>query len=200
MVAINFKVLFQRVLELLASPEQTWRAIQKEPDPGRALMVRYTALLALLPALVGLLGGLASGQGFLASLVLALLRSGIAFGTAWTLALMLNSLAPSFGTVRSQNAALKLVSYASTPVWVAGLLTIIPPLLPLAALAGFGYTAFLLHGGCQRLMDTPREKAWPFALTLTGIWFFKVLVLSWFVALAASSLLAPATPIAPPTP
>jgi hypothetical protein len=199
-IAINFKILLQRVLELLAWPEQTWRAIHKEPDPGRALMVRYAALLALLPALAGLVGGVASGQGLTASLVLSALRYAITYGTAYALALMIPSLSPSFGTVRSQSEAMKLVAYASTPVWVAGLLTLIPPLLPLAALVGFGYSAFLFHGGCQRLMDTPREKAWPFALALTGIWFFEVLVLSWFVTLAASALLAPAAPGLPPGP
>jgi hypothetical protein len=54
--------------------------------------------------------------------------------------------------------ALKLAVYSMTPVWVAGILYIIPALGILALLAGL-YGLYVLYLGFEApMMDTPRER------------------------------------------
>ena len=70
---------------------------------------------------------------------------GVFVGSVFILGLLVNTMAPSFGTTRSEDAAFKLVAYVSTPVWVAGFLTVVPELTTLAMLAGFRYAVYLFE-------------------------------------------------------
>jgi hypothetical protein len=137
------------------------------------------------------LGNLLFGGGFLYSLVYAILMLGVFLGSLFVLGMLVNTMAPSFGTIRNENAAFKLVAYASTPVWVAGFLTLIPQLLPLAVLAGFGYTGYLFYLGCQAMMETPEEKALKFSIASVVTWFAIVLTVGLMVSRIAALMFAP---------
>jgi len=56
---------------------------------------------------------------------------------------------------------LKLVAYASTPIWVAGVLQLFPPLAPLGLVAGL-YAIYLFYLGVAPLMQTPPDKVIPY--------------------------------------
>jgi hypothetical protein len=146
--------------------------------------------LTLVPAVCGLIGHLAYGFGFFFCLVSSLLFVGIMVGSTWAIAKVANALAPSFGTVRNENAAFKVVCYTSTSVWLAGVFLLFPSLAILVAVLGFGYGVFLLYLGFQILMGTPEEKGWGFALAITGSWFAIVLV-AWLVVLQVSGMISP---------
>lgn len=200
---IDFQALFQRVLDLLLTPGATWQRIRQEPDSGRALVVRYAGLLAVIPALAGFLGGWLSGHGFLFSLFHSVARSAVLLASVWIMGLLANAMAPSFATVRAENSAFRLVAYASTPIWVAGAFSLIPALTPLAALAGFGYAVVVFRHGCEALMETPRERSLTFSLAALGAWFGLVLIGAWIVYqvfaawLLQAGLPLPARPVFP---
>jgi hypothetical protein len=189
---INYAALVSRVIELLTDPKSTLATIRGEPDHGRDLVLRYVFLLALIPTFFGFLGNLLFGEGFLYSLVFSILMLGVFIGSVFVMGLMINTMAPSFGTVRNEGAAFKLIAYASTPVWVAGFLTLVPSLAPVAVLVGFGYAIYLFYLGCQELMETPAEKAFRFSIATVGTWFAMVLVVALVVSQIAFLLFAPA--------
>jgi hypothetical protein len=82
---------------------------------------------------------------------------------------LINALAPSFGSEKNQDNAFGLAIYSSTAVLVAGLALILPVLAFLLMIAGAIYSAILLHAGLPSMMKTPQEKRLPFVLTLAGI-------------------------------
>jgi len=188
---INYVALTNRVIELLTNPRSTLAAIKDEPDHGRDLVLRYVFLLALIPTVFGFVGKLLFGEGFLYSLVYSILMLGVFIGSVFVIGMLINTMAPSFGTIRNEAAAFKLVAYASTPVWVAGFLTLVPSLYPVAILAGFGYATYLFYIGSQEIMETPGEKALMFSIASVGTWFAMVLVVALVVSQIAFLLFAP---------
>ena len=56
---------------------------------------------------------------------------------------------------------LKMVAFASTPVWVAGVLRLIPALGLLALLAAL-YSIYLFYLGLPSVMKTPPDKVLPY--------------------------------------
>jgi hypothetical protein len=190
-MAINYSALVNRVIELLTNPKGTWKTIKTESDHGRDLILRYVLLLALVPTVFSFLGNLLFREGFLYSLIYSVLLLGVFVGSMFVLGLLTNTMAPSFGTVRNEDAAFKLFAYVSTPVWIAGFLTLIPDLALVAMLAGFGYAAYLFYLGCQELMETPKEKAWKYAAACVGTWFLIVLITALVVSQIAALMFAP---------
>lgn len=189
---IDVAALINRVLALLVEPAKTWRIIANEPDSGRLLVTRYVLLLASVSAVFSFLGGLLGSNGFVFSLVFAVVRLGVAVGSVWLMGILINAMAPSFGTVRNDNAAFKLMAYASTPLWVVGLLAVIPQLSVLAVLLGVGYSLFLFHVGCPIVLRTPESRAWGFAFASICAWFGIMLVASLILYPLVALLFAPA--------
>jgi hypothetical protein len=73
------------------------------------------------------------------------------------MSIIIDALAPTFGAVRSREQALKVAVYSATPVWLAGLLQIVPA-LSILALIGALYALYLLYLGLPRLMQCPADK------------------------------------------
>ena len=102
---------------------------------------------------VGIVRGLA---GAIVSWVMALVG-------AYLAAVVIEKLAPRFQSSGSTVQALKLVVYAFTPVWVAGVLNLIPALSALTLLAAL-YAVYLFYLGLPALMNTPSDKVFPYML------------------------------------
>lgn len=197
-MVINFAALFQRVFELLTTPRKAWRVIGAEPDSGRRLVTHYVLLLALASSACSFLGVIlfdsrySFGDRLLFSLISTLLKLVIFVGSVFMMGRVVSSLAPSFASGSSSNTALKLMAYASTPVWVAGILTLVPKLTALAALAGFGYAVFLFSLGAPPLLGTPPGRAVGFALASVVIWFVVTLITAWIVVQITGLMFTPA--------
>jgi hypothetical protein len=70
-------------------------------------------------------------------------------------------LAPKFDSTATTVQALKLVAYASTPIWVAGAAYLVLVLTPLTVLAAL-YSVYLAYLGMPILLKTPANKVVPF--------------------------------------
>jgi hypothetical protein len=199
---IDYTAVVNRTIEIITNPKKTWRLIRDESARGRDMILKYDLVLALVPTACGFLGHLAWGSGFFFALINSALMLGVYLGSLFGMGLVINGMAPSFGTVRNENAAYKLVVYASTPVWVAGALTLFPSLGLLALVVGFGTAAYLFYLGCQVLMETPKEKALPFTGAAMGLWLIGVVVVGLVVSEIAASMFSSGMVIAPvaPTP
>jgi hypothetical protein len=101
------------------------------------------------------------------------------------------ALAPTFEGRKDPLQALKLVVHAWTPVWLAGVATILPHWIGLPiALAGLAYAVYLFYLGLPHTMHNPHERSLGFAATSAVL----TVLLTWILAalLAAVSIRGPA--------
>jgi hypothetical protein len=79
--------------------------------------------------------------------------------------LVIDALASSFGAEKNKAQALKVATYAGTPVWLAGIVSIFPSLSPLILLAGF-YALYVMYLGLRQLMKAPEDKVLGYAAVI----------------------------------
>jgi Yip1-like protein len=159
------EALVARVKALLVTPQTEWPQIAGEAADTRSLM-EYAAVLALVPALarfvgISLIGGYVP---VLPGLFAAVVHYGLAFLGVWLVALAINLLAPTSGAGKDLGQALKLSTYAHTPVWLAGIFMLVPGLSFLTLLGLYG--AYLLVIGLPVLVIAPADRQPPFAASV----------------------------------
>jgi hypothetical protein len=76
-------------------------------------------------------------------------------------AMVVQKLAPQFRSRGDLVQSMKLVVFAYTPVWLAGVLNIFPPLSALAIVAAL-YAIYLFYLGLPIVMGTPQESVIPY--------------------------------------
>jgi hypothetical protein len=156
--------LVMRVTHILVQPNSEWPIIKGERTDLQTLYLHYVAILAVIPAVAGFIA-----NAFVGTLTVGRIGIGDAFGSAvlgyvfslvmvFVVALIADSLAPSFGGRKNIDRALKLVAYSMTPSWVAGAFAIIPVLGWLISLLGGVYALYLFYLGAPVLMKTPESK------------------------------------------
>ncbi|MEO7057205.1 MAG: Yip1 family protein [Caldimonas sp.] len=160
--------LIDRVQAILLKPKLTWPVIAAEPGDVSSIFSTYVVILAAIPALAGFIGMTVFGFGgfgitvrvpIVAGLVNLIVGYLLSLVMVYVLSLVVNALAPTFGGTKNPVAALKVVAYSMTAVWVAGILSLLPALAILGGLIGIGWTIYLLYTGLPVLMRTPADKA-----------------------------------------
>jgi len=160
-----------RVVNILTKPAEEWRVIAGESDTVEGLLRNYAAPLAVIPAVGQFIGYTIVGvsvpllgtfrYGIVRGFVSACLAFVFALVGAWIAAIVVDKLAPTFQSRGNTTQALKLVVYAMTPVWVAGVLNLVPALAFLGIIAGL-YAIYLFYLGLPVLMGTPADKVIPY--------------------------------------
>jgi hypothetical protein len=184
-----------RVQSIILNPKEEWVRIKAEPATVRGLFRSYIMILAAVPAVGQLLGNILVGRrlpmmdgryrGPIGSaLANAILTYVLALAAVYLFALIINELAPSFASTKNMTSALKLAAYGMTPVWVAGVLYIVPGLANLVILASL-YGLYLLYlGFATPMMETPKDKvpaylgiSFVVAVVLFGVlpWILRVI-------------------------
>jgi hypothetical protein len=159
--------MIERIKNILISPKTEWVKIKGEPAGIAQVFTGYVIPLALIPAIFGFLGRALIGINLG---ILGTFRIPLAYAIAWAVvyfvltlitiyifALIINALAPSFGSKQDMIKAFKLVAYSMTPAWIAGVLNIFPLLAILVLLAGL-YSLYILYLGFEPMMETPKDK------------------------------------------
>jgi hypothetical protein len=160
-----------RVTNILKQPASEWPVIAAEPGDAAALLQGYAAPLAAISAICRWIGLSVVGitlsfvgtyrVGIVRGLANAIVYWVFALVGAYIAALVIEKLAPTFKSSGSTIQALKLVVYASTPVWVAGVLNLIPVLSPIIIIAAL-YAVYLFYLGLPHLMHTPSDQVIPY--------------------------------------
>jgi hypothetical protein len=163
-----------RVINILTKPKTEWPTIAAEPGTVASIYSGYVMILAAIPPIFTCIGTtlfgitlpligtyrVGIGQGMTAMVLTYVL----ALVGVYVAAFVVQKLAPTFQSDPNLVQALKLVAYAMTPAWVAGVLNIIPQLGLLVALASL-YGIYLFYLGVAPLMKTPQEKVIPYMIT-----------------------------------
>jgi len=156
--------LIDRVKNILITPAKEWDVIATEqPDIGK-IITGYVLPLAGAAALAVFIGyafiGSILGSGFFGvtwGIYHAIVSLIVALCSVFLSALIIDALAPSFGAEKNMGRSVQLVAYSLTPVWIGGLLAIIPVLGLIGTLAGI-YGFYLLFIGMPKLKKSPEDK------------------------------------------
>ena len=163
-----------RAKTMLLDPSAEWPAVERESGDPAYLLSRYVAVLALIPAVCGFVGAsvigvVVPGTGLVRASLFdgffgAIFGYAMAFGIVLILALVIDQLAPLFGGRKDFDSAFKLAVYSYTPVWLTGIFLLLPGLRFLILLSFYG--AYVLALGLPRLMKSPVQKSYGYALVI----------------------------------
>jgi Yip1 domain len=191
-MALN--ALLARVTGMLTSPSSEWPRVAAEPTTAADLYRQYILILAALPALAGFIkmsfvgvhvpfmGTIHVGAG--TGLKSTLVSYGLTLAAVYLMALLVNTLAPTFGGEKNSLQALKTVAYAYTASWVASVAQLLPWIGVLITLAGGVYSIYLLYLGLPHTMKCPVAKAKGY----TAVTIVVALLVGWTVALVAGKV------------
>lgn len=168
------KRLPERVKGILLSPREEWRTVAGEPGGAMDIWSGYVIPLALIGPVALAIAQLAFGTALPAGgvlevalvtgLAVAVLSFAFSLLQVAILAWGVNAMALKFRAIPDRLAALKVVAYSMTPVWLVGILYLWPALGVLWVFAAI-YAIFLAFLGLQTLMrcTPPQALAYTFA-------------------------------------
>jgi len=182
--------LIDRVKNITLRPNAEWPVIAGEPSSVGGLYTGYVAPLAAINPIAVFIGLSIVGVSipfvgtyrtpFFSGLSQAVVSFALVLVGVLLMAAIVNALAPTFGGRRNLNAAFKLVAYSATPGFVAGVLSIFPPLATLEVLAAL-WGLYLFYAGVPVVMQTTRDKALPYTVVSMVCSFVLGLVLMFTV-------------------
>jgi hypothetical protein len=185
--------LVDRVKKLMLQPNTEWQVIDGETHTVQGLYTGYVMILAAIPAISGFIGDSIVGAGLLGrtpiaqGVVILVVQYIAALASVYVLALVIDALAPNFGSTKNFMQALKLAAFGPTASWVGGVFAIIPA-LGIIAVPFFLYSLYQLFIALPMMMKTPADKA---------VAYFVVVLIAMLVALA---LIGTVTALAMPSP
>jgi hypothetical protein len=157
--------IISRVQGILLTPRAEWDKIEPEAATTQGLYMGYAGILAAIPAIAQIIGGLwpicvlgiCVHRNLIAVVVGAVVFYVLSLVGVFVIALIIDELAPSFGGTKSRIQALKLVIYAWTAAWLAGIFAAVP-FLGILGIVGL-YSFYLLYLGVPKMMKAPEDKA-----------------------------------------
>lgn len=161
---INLEYLIDRVKLVVLNPKAAWVKISSEEIQLKEFLTSYVLPLVLIPTIASFIGYGLIGMGSyfkVASFSWGLHQAILAFLGAFLgvmiSAFCIHKLASSFHTYVSLPNAVKLVSYAYTPSWLAGVFYMVPSLSILGLVAGI-YSLYVLYLGFVPVTNVGEEK------------------------------------------
>lgn len=185
--------IVDRAKNIILKPAEEWNVIADEPATVSGLFTNYAVPLAAIPLAAGVLftgalgmsaaglGGLGGGamtMGFSAIATMAVLGYVLSLVTLYVMSLVVNAVSPSFNGRSDIVQSTKLMTYASTPTWVAGLVSWIPFLGGLISLAAIAYVVYLIYLGLQPVLGVPKEKVAGFTVLIVLIYIVLSAIVS----------------------
>ena len=175
--------LVERVKGIILTPKTEWQVIAGEPGDVGYLFGSYVAILAAIPAVCGFIGAVLAGAPIGGALIAAVIKYLLTFVVIYIVALIVDALAPTFGSSKNFANALKLTVYSYTPSWLVGIFLLIPGLRFLTILGLYGL--YLLWLGLPPLMKTPEGKAIGYTITIV----ICAIILAIVIALVLGALI-----------
>ena len=161
----------ERVKNITLRPAAEWPVIAGEPSSVGGLYTGYVAPLAAINPIALFIGLSIVGVSMpfigtyrtplFSGLTQALISFVLVLVGVLLMAAIVNALAPSFGGRRNLNEAFKLVAYSATPGFVAGILSLFPPLAMLEVIAAL-WGLYVFYVGVPVVMQTTKDKALPY--------------------------------------
>jgi len=165
--------IVDRAKNMIMKPKAEFQVIDGETHTVKDLYLHYAMILAAIPAVAAFIGFSLIGLGGVLSQYRIPIASGIAMmivkyvlslASVYVLALIVDALAPNFGSQKNFMQALKLTVFSMTAAWLAGIFSILPA-LSILGLLGL-YSLYVLFLGLPILMKTPQDKVIPYFVVI----------------------------------
>jgi len=178
--------MITRITNILTKPKQEWRVIDGESTSVASLYSGYIVILAAIPVVASFIKMSLIGTSVLFTTVHVAIVSGLigaivgyalSLGGVYLAAFVIEKLAPTFRSQGDALQALKLVTYAYTAAWVAGVFNLLPTIGILGVLAGGIYSIYLFYLGLPVLMRTPQDKVVAYMIVAAVIIFVIYIVI-----------------------
>jgi Yip1 domain len=180
--------IVERAKNIIMTPKTEWLVIAAEEPNTAQIFKGYVLPLALIPAIAHIIGLGLIGRGVMSSfswgIAMGLIQFIVAFVGVYISAYVIAFLAPRFASQQDMGRAVQLVAYSYTPVWVAGILSIVPALGILVFLGGI-YSLYLMYLGLPHTMKTPQDKVIGYlVVSIVG-----VIVIYWVITLLLTPII-----------
>lgn len=180
----------------MTKPREALSKAKGETTTVNDIILKYVAILAVIPFIGSLIGYSLVGFGFFTvgigfAFVIAILTYiGQVIGV-FILGFVIDFLANQFASKPNRVLAMRLASYAYTPAFLAGILYIVP-FLGLLVLVALLYGAYILYLGLPVLMEAPQDKAVVYTIVVIVVALIISYVISAIVgAIAFSAIFLP---------
>jgi Yip1 domain len=185
--------IVDRAKNMILKPADEWNVVAGEPATVGGLFTGYAMILAAIPVIAAIIftgalgmsaagfggmGGGAMAMGFSAVTAMAVIGYVLSLVTLYLMSMIVNAVSPSFNGKSDMVQSTKLMTYASTPTWVAGLVSWIPILGGLISLAAIAYVVYLIYLGLRPVLGVPQEKVAGFTVVIVLIYIVLSLVVS----------------------
>jgi hypothetical protein len=187
--------LIERVKNILLQPKAEWERIAAEPVNVRQLYIGYVLPLVLIAAICSFIGlsvigaslfGVTVRVPMITGLVSLILQVVMGLAGVYVLAMVVNALAPNFGSVKDEGQAHKLAAYGCTAGFLAGVFAIFPPIAMLGILGL--YSLVLIFLGLPPVMKTPEDKRVVYFLAIIGVMIVVWLVIGAVLGMVRTSM------------
>lgn len=157
-----------RIQRLMLKPKDEWSAIDAEPMTLQSIMLSWVLPLAaigpiasvvrsfLFPITIPIIGT-RFYPSLIGSVVQAIVAVALTAVGVWLWSLILDALAPNFKGTKNPIAALKLVAFSATAMWLCGIFQLTWWTLPLLFLGL--YSAYIFWIGVPIMMKVPQDQA-----------------------------------------
>ena len=180
--------LVERAKNIIVTPKTEWVAVANEEPNIQQILFGYVLPLALIPTIATVIGwgaiGILGFTSFSYGIAMGLVQLINAFLSVLIAGFVIDALATSFGSTKNLGKAIQLVAYSMTPIWVFGILNILPAIGWLSFLLGL-YALFLIYLGLTPLMKTPEDKKAVYMIVSVII----LIAVYWIITLILTSLL-----------
>lgn len=156
--------LVERAKNMILKPKEEWPVVAAETPDVSGITIGYAVPLILISALCTMIGyGLIGVPGLgsigfeygIAQALVAVIQGLVGLFLA---AGVIKVLGPTFESTDDFGRAFQVVAYSYTPIWVAGILMLLPVLGGIAMLAGLVYSIYLFYTGLSPVMGTPPNR------------------------------------------
>ncbi|MGA2663389.1 MAG: YIP1 family protein [Nitrososphaerales archaeon] len=180
-------------INLVKSPANFMRQNAGANVPVNKTILGYTVILAAIPFVATLIGDLWYRSSGLFVRDYTGYAVALAIGTyvldvigVFVIGFIIWKLAPSFGTVASQEKSTLLAAFVYTPVFLISIFDIIPPISFIAVL-GLLYGLYILYIGLPIMLSTPKDKALVYFVVILVVAFVVYAIIGAILGVIAAA-------------
>ena len=175
----QMKNTFNNAIALVKDPVAYMTQNKGQTIPLNSLMINYVAILALVPLVGRIIGDLVfyGGAGAGYSIGGAIVSYILDIVSVFVIGIVIWKLAPSFKTSTDQAKATVLAAYVYTPVFLIGILNIVP-FLGYLAILGLLYGLYIMYRGLPILLNTPADKTVTYVVAVLVVSIILLAIIS----------------------
>lgn len=177
--------IIDRIKMVLFLTPSSWEEIKTEQVSETELTKDFLAFITAVPAISGFLGCLFLGENFFQSLSWAGLFYAISIAGVYLAAKIIGFLAPSFNAEKDEQAIFTLTAYSFTPILLAGIFFLIPPIYGLSIVGLYGFYLFWI--GFPKFIDCSEEEKFNYSFISIIVLLIIVLLIFLLPALISGT-------------